>query len=295
MTFNEFSKEVISNLQEYAGTTGKISMREITKNNGLVLHGITWMREEMNCSPTIYLDSFYENFQEGMEMSEIMMKLIRTFENYTPERKIDMSFFTDYTQVKDKIILKLIGYEQNREMLEDMPYIRFHDLAVVFYCRVEPQVQDGIIMIHNNHLHMWNTTAEQLYENALLNSPKLCPASITGLRETVDEIMGEERESVQEDGMKVLTNSGKLFGAACILYPGLLQNIADRIGSNLFVLPSSIHEVILLSDAKESGQSGISLLDVVKDVNSSVVDREDVLADSVYYFDRNAGTFGICS
>ena len=115
MTFNEFSKEVISNLQEYAGTTGKISMREITKNNGLVLHGITWMREEMNCSPTIYLDSFYENFQEGMEMSEIMMKLIRTFENYTPERKIDMSFFTDYTQVKDKIILKLIGYEQNRD------------------------------------------------------------------------------------------------------------------------------------------------------------------------------------
>ncbi|MCH4190798.1 MAG: DUF5688 family protein [Butyrivibrio sp.] len=295
MTFNEFSKEVINNLQEYAGSTGQISMREITKNNGLVLHGITWTNAEMNCSPTVYLDGFYEKYREGMEMSEIMMKLIETFESYTPQQKIDMSFFTDYTQVKDKIIFKLIGYEQNQEMLTDMPHIRYQNLAVVFYCTVEPQVRDGIVMIHNNHLKIWNVDAQELYETALRNSPKLCPASITGLRETVGEIMGEGNIAPGKDEMKVLTNRGKMFGAACILYPGLLQEIADGIGENLFILPSSIHEVILLSDTEEAMHSGESLLEVVKDVNRSVVDREDILADSVYYFDRSAGTLRICS
>lgn len=299
MTFKEFSNQIVENLLTYAGEGNRISVRKITKNNGIVLHGLLWQREKNNCSPTIYLEGFYQKYQNGMEMTDIMMELIHAFEEYTPDHMIDMSFFTEYTHAKDNILFRLINYERNSTMLADMPHIRFQDLAIVFYCRVQ-EVDGGMIMIQNGHMKMWQVTEQDLYDRALVNTPNFCPVSLSNLRSTVEELMGEEEnisysgENDVEDEMQVLSNQAKLFGAVSILYPDVLQNIADRIHRNLYVLPSSVHEVILLPE--RTGEKGAeeSLLEIVKDVNSTVVDTQDILADSVYYYDRAQKSLSVC-
>ena len=299
MTFMEFSNEIVENLSAYTGDHRQISIREIRKNNGIILHGLLWQREKNNCSPTIYLENFYQKYQSGMEMTKIMMELIHAFEDYTPDHMIDMSFFTEYTHAKDKILLKLINYERNYSMLMDMPHIRYQDLAIVFYCRVQ-EVDGGMIMIHNNHMKMWQVTEQELYDRAIVNTPKLCPVCLSNLRSTVEEMLGEEEKASDLDGtagedeMQVLTNQSKIFGAVSILYPDVLQNIAERIQRNLYVLPSSVHEVILLPE--RTGEKGTeeSLAEIVKDVNSTVVDTEDILADSVYYYDRVKKSLSVC-
>ncbi|MBP7348002.1 MAG: hypothetical protein KA965_04915 [Butyrivibrio sp.] len=298
MTFMEFSNQIVENLLAYAGEDNQISIREITKNNGIVLHGLLWEREKNNCSPTIYLEGFYQKYQNGMEMTNIMMELIHAFEEYTPDHMIDMSFFTEYTYAKNKILFKLINYERNRTMLADMPHIRYQDLAIVFYCRVQ-EVDGGMIMIHNGHMKMWQATEQDLYDHAVVNTPKLCPISISNLRSTVEEMMGEEQAGDSkgtdtEDEMQVLTNQSKLFGAVSILYPDVLQNIAERLHRNLYVLPSSVHEVILLPEREGEKGTEESLAEIVKDVNSTVVDTEDILADSVYYYDRARKSLSVC-
>ena len=299
MTFQEFSNQIVENLLSYAGDSNQISIREITKNNGIILHGLLWEKEKNNCSPTIYLEGFYQKYKNGMEMTNIMMELIHAFEEYTPDHMIDMSFFTEYTHAKDKILFKLINYKKNCVMLMDMPHIRYQDLAIVFYCRVQ-EVDGGIIMIHNGHMKLWQVNEQELYDVALVNTPNLCPVSITDLRSTVEEMMGEgekaeyAEEKDTEDEMQVLTNQSKLFGAVSILYPDVLQNIAERLHKNLYILPSSVHEVILLPE--RTGEEGTeeSLAEIVKDVNSTVVDTEDILADSVYYYDRAKKSLSVC-
>ena len=109
-----------------------------------------------------------------------------------------------------------------------------------------------------------------------------------------EEQAGDSKGTDTEDEMQVLTNQSKLFGAVSILYPDVLQNIAERLHRNLYVLPSSVHEVILLPEREGEKGTEESLAEIVKDVNSTVVDTEDILADSVYYYDRARKSLSVC-
>ncbi|MBR4966576.1 MAG: hypothetical protein IKY53_08785 [Lachnospiraceae bacterium] len=290
MKFNEFAETVREELEELMKKETKVSIHSITKNNGVVLHGITISAESRNISPTIYLEEFYRDFLTGKQISEIVREIHGIYVNDTYKENIDISFFTEFEKAKEKIVYKLVNYEKNKGLLEEIPHVRYLDLAIVFQCMVQSEeLGNATILIRNTHIALWQKTEEEIYEIALQNTPKLLPADLR----TMEEILGElysvdqdEELSVAEQigptGMYVLSNKKRLCGAATILYPGVLRGFAKEQGKNLIILPSSVHEVILLP--AQNGYDREHLKQMVSDVNETQVDAQEVLSDGVYLY-----------
>lgn len=307
MEFTSFKTLVRDEVAKRTGEQYQVRVNDVMKNNGVVLSGITMLQDDSNISPTIYLNHYYEAYESGeTTLGCIIKDVLDTYERNKVNRSVDMRFFMNYERIKDRIIFKLVHAGKNEEMLRDVPHIKYLDLAIVFQCLVsEEMFGNATIMIHNAHLKIWETTVEELYRMALLNTPQLQRYDIKSMRDVLCEMMlleeleGEQlidrekylKELPDSVPMYVLSNRTRVQGASCILYPDILKDFAAAIRSDFFVLPSSIHEVILLP---AQGEEDIEALkDMVREVNESQVEREEVLSDSVYYYEWKQNTLSI--
>ncbi|NLL76443.1 MAG: hypothetical protein GX235_04245 [Clostridiales bacterium] len=318
MEITEFCEEVKSELEFCIGEEVSIDIKKITKNNGVVLNSVVIAKKGRNVSPNIYLDRFFEAYEQGKSFGEIIEEIIIIYKENSLTKNLDMNFFTDYGKMKGRVAYKIIGYEKNKEILEEIPHFQFLDMAVVFYCNVsEEEFSKATILIYNNHLRMWDITKETLYEDAKENTKKLLPARIVPIEKMMREIFsedlkrefserkGEEDEFMPDEewfdkaadqllstvtdcdgggGMYVMGNENKLFGAVTMLYDNTLQTFSNEISKDLFILPSSIHEVILIPD--DGRQEAEELWRMVCEINNTQVDPEDVLTDAVYHYSR---------
>lgn len=300
MEFANFKVLVRDEVAKRAGEQYRVRINDVMKNNGVILSGITLMQGDSNISPTIYLNHFYEAYENGeVTLGAIVEEVIDTYEKNKVNHSVDMRFFMNYESIKDSIIFKLIHAGRNEELLKDVPHIRYLDLAIVFQCLVsEEMFGNATIMIHNAHLKIWDITIDEIYEDAIQNTPRLQKYDIKNMRDVLCEMMLlEEMEGIEDADRKeefkelpdsvpmyVLSNKTRIQGAACILYPDILKDFAAAIKSDFYVLPSSIHEVILLPAQGDEDRGALTRM--VREVNKSQVEREEVLSDSVYYFDR---------
>lgn len=294
MDYFTFKQTIIDTLKDSLGENISITVQDILKNNNTHLDGLTILPRECNLSPTIYLNHYYKQYQNGMVFSEIVSEILETYQQHQPLKNIDISFFTDYERIKSKIIFKLIHYEQNQNLLAHVPHFPFLDLALVFACLLHSNdTGNATILIHNHHLSFWHITKEELYTLAFLNTPRLLPPDLKNMDDVLKDLLPNFSSDVSspEDSpispLYVLTNRSKLNGASCIFYPDLLKNFADQMNSDLYILPSSIHEVLLLP--ADSEYTSMELSDIVTDVNHSQVSHEDILSNHVYYFSRETG------
>ena len=181
------------------------------------------------------------------------------------KKKTDMQHFLDYEDVKQKIVYKLINTERNKELMEDIPHIEFLDLSIIFQCLIS-QGELGVasILIRNTHMDLWGVTVEDLYQAAKENTQELLPYVIKPVTEILCDTMqsgiqeGVGYEQCMEDlddniSMFVLSNRNMVAGASCMLYPNLIGDFADAIGSDLYIILSSIHELLLLPTENDGG------------------------------------------
>lgn len=201
-------------------------------------------------------------------------------------QKIDMEFFNDYEKVKERICFKLIHYKRNESLLHGIPHFAYLNLAVVFYYAYEgKELGKGTILVRNSHMKSWGVTREELYQAAKENTRRIFPPELVNMEDLIQRMT--EREEVEElFPMFVLTNTCKQFGAVCILYKEQLEQVAAKMKKNLYLLPSSVHEMILLPDCGERPET---LRRMVEEVNETQVAEEEILSDSVYYYDRMVG------
>lgn len=172
----------------------------------------------------------------------------------------------------------------NKRKLQYMPHIKYLDLAVVFYYRLEGGKLNGAsIIIHDCNLHAWGIEKEQLVKDALLNTSRKLPYTIQGMEALIAELSGSQPRITGEELMYILTNEEKYYGAAVILYPHVLNHIAKVLKKNFYILPSSVHECILVPD--QGQYSRIELKRMVKEVNDSQVEDEEILSYEIYYYD----------
>lgn len=288
MNYKTFQDYICSTIQRLEGPNTKIIIRTIVKNNDLHLDGLTIQKGELNISPTIYLNDFYKSYQDGISMETICDDILGLYYTSQNKRPPDLSFFSNYDQLKEHIVFKLISYQSNLTLLENVPHFRYLDFAVVFNCLVlDTSAGNATILIQNQHLKLWGITGEVLYELAKTNTPKLLPPKVCPMKDLLTEaITGKQEYYYQEEDspIYVLTNTAKLHGAACILYDDLLENISKEFDCSLYIIPSSIHEVLLLSGYKELD---ITLLNnIIKEVNMSYVSRDEILSDHAYFFSK---------
>ena len=291
MTYQKFKSQICETLQKALGSQVTVTIKDIIKNNGTHMDGLTVFSSMSNLSPTIYLNPYFEQYEKGKSLSDICDDILSAYRANKPTGNIDITFFTDYDKVKSRIIYKLVNYERNRELLKNVPHFRFLDLAIVFNCLLLSDFPgNATILIHDHHLSLWGITKDDLYALALKNTPVLLKYDLRNMTDVLKELLAGEdfcdfpTPPAPVCPMYVLSNQYKLNGSGCILYQNLLKNFAERLQSDLYILPSSIHEVLILP--AHSSDSYRDLSDMVKEVNASQLSCEEILSDHVYYFSR---------
>ena len=296
MEYREFLENVRKEVESRYDSNVSVTLNHVMKNNGTELDGITLMEKDKNIAPTIYINSFYDRYREGVSLKAVVSEIIRIYNQNKNSININADYFENYENVRKTIVYKLVNYQKNKKLLEDVPYKRVLDLAVVFYCLIEQRKGvSATALIHNEHLRIWNVTEDEIYNDALKNTPVLLAGSIVPMSKILSEIAGtapvdnDEKvcEYTGEDILYVLTNSSRVNGAACILYDNLLKKFANDVHSDLYILPSSVHEVIIVP--KKNAFDKSELADMVREVNEQGVSQDEILSDNVYEYNRKNG------
>ncbi len=291
--FHSFCEELIAQITVLVGEDYDVRIRHVVKNNGVKLDGVVILKKEENTAPTIYINEYFTQYQEGRSMNSIVKEIIQiTMEegekiipSIVPE---NLSF--DY--MKNKIIYRLVNYEKNKSELEKVPHIRYLDLAITFHCLVKwEKVEIGTIRVNKEMMNQWQVTTKDLWELAKKNTPKLFPIQIRSMNEVIADLLKQEvgslpfdHESLQSE-MYVFTNKSGINGASVLLYENAISNFASSNQTDFYILPSSIHEVILIPFQQNFSKKELN--EMVNDVNSTEVPTEDILSNRVYIYHRN--------
>lgn len=308
MKYTQFVEKMHQSIQACLNREQIVSVVEVPKNNGIVFTGISIRKENENVSPTIYLESFYREYCRGVSIEELTKSFLNIYEEKKQTEIPDVCFFHDYDKVKTRLAVKLVNKAKNQKLLQQMPYKDFLDLAIVFYCQIgETALGNATVAIRNEHIEKWKVDPDTLLRDALENTKRILPPQITKMEEIIQEFLGDEfhhddlaDRRMCEEGhvfprlegvptfeitpMMVLTNSRKYLGAVGMIYDDVLENFGKELKDDFYILPSSIHEVILIPQSFIWDER--ELKNMVKEVNETQLDPEDILADSVYYYDR---------
>ncbi|EXG84523.1 hypothetical protein K413DRAFT_1266 [Clostridium sp. ASBs410] len=302
MNYIQFIEEVRVAVQEKLGSDYEIRIQKITKNNGVVLDGLIIGRVNKNVAPTIYLNSYYMHFTHGMSLQEILDDIVSQYKESAGVTFGNMEELLDFNNLKDKVVFKLIQREKNKELLKDIPYFEFLDLAVVFYLILDEHKGGHMTaLIHNSYMKPWGVDKEELYRLAERNTPILLPPEIKTMKEIMCDILKGHLEELemeeivndlldfdsQKPYLYVLSNRKQINGAGCILYDGCLKDFADSQNSDIVILPSSTHEVILVPDNGKLDYGELQI--TVGEINESEVPKEEVLSDRLYRYSRKNG------
>ncbi len=294
----EFVQNIRQAVEERLGEGFRVTLQTVRKNNNVLMKGLIISQEGKNISPTVYLDSYYRDYINGASEEDIVGSIIDAAEKGMPKSLVNLDFFTDFSAMESRICYRLIHAEKNRELLEEIPYIPFLDLAICFfYPFYHEEIGSGSITIRNSHMEKWGGSVQTLWERAERNTEMLYPAQCSPMSTLLMELMGQkqpeeyvgslpQKKSEGELQMLVLSNRQRMFGAGVVLYKDYLEQLADWFEDSFYILPSSVHEVILLS-CRYQGEKG-QLKRTIHEVNTTQVECQEVLSDSLYLYDRDA-------
>lgn len=242
------------------------------------------------------MEPYFEEVQSGKTLEEVIRQIISSCVaalSYT-ETGINADDITDFEPVKDNICYKLVNKQLNSKLLAEVPYRDYHGLVIVYYFRYAAEKGILTASITNSLAQMWDIDEEALFTLATGNTPRLC----RGIVLTLDNVLGSSKSLKTKPyagfdftcsetdilPMYVATNASKTYGAAVILYDGLLETAAERLGS-FYALPSSVHEFMFIPDTFGNVED---IKQMVQEINAAEVPEEEVLSDNIYHYDSNA-------
>lgn len=291
MKYFEFIDEMAKKVKLCFDKDVSVEIHKVIKNNSMEYDSLTIIEPGRNVTPNFYLQNMYRRYVDGIGIDSLVAEIVQAYETGKDNEKYG-NLSLEYDDCQDKIVMRLISLEKNSKMLEDMPYIPFLDMAVVFYFLVDND-EKGIasIRITNRVMTNWGTDIKKLYTLASSNSKrifeeKIMPISTmlegynVNLKEmglgNIDCAQGEIYEPY------IVTNNVGINGATVILYPDMLKEIAAKIGGDFYMLPSSIHEVIVISTGADISEK--ELKGMVEEVNQNYLLPDEYLSDNIYKY-----------
>ena len=289
LNYDEFKRELLKRVREKAGRDVTVEIVTIQKNNRAEKDAIAFSDKENNLQPLIYLDSIYSQYRAGAELSVCVGFTVEVYRS-AMEMDIDLAY-KEWKDVRGKIEITVINKAWNAEAMSGIPHMDFLDL--VLYCRVIiDKNENGVAstIVQNHMLKEWGISEKELWEVAFSNL-KTEEFDIKDVNEVLrfifpeGDLTGLPDKNKFESALYVLTNKYQNRGAIGMLRTDLLEKFADWSGGNLYILPSSIHEVLLLRDDEIPVDE---LRRMVRSVNRGVVDEMDRLSDEVYHYQRGS-------
>ncbi|MCI7067378.1 MAG: DUF5688 family protein [Butyrivibrio crossotus] len=294
--FKEVVKEKFSDYMPDEYKDRELMIQSVDKVNetldGLTLRDTT---SALSISPTIYINDMYKHYLK-VEDLDIVFTAAADRMMHGMKMAPDEAQKIDYETAKDNIVFQLINTEQNKEMLKGMPHREFQDLSVIYRWIVSSD-HDGVhsAVIHNPLAERIGMSEEELFKAAAENTRRILPPVIKdmnsimremfikdGMPEEIAEMMIGEIPS--ESMMYVITNEKGINGAASMMYEDKLHELAGKLNSDLYIMPSSVHEVIAVSS--DIGDP-YELAAMVSEVNMSNVELNERLSNQVYHYDKD--------
>lgn len=285
---------------------GRLAMKveKIEKNNGVVIASLLGKRKDNKEWLSVDLDSYYAAYKEGIDLEQLEADIYDLFNTFE-KPSYPLGDLENFDKVKDKIFYKLVNYDKNLDTLKEVPHIPYLDLAVVFYVLVERNEKGQSVSIVTHECRKkWGKDIETLYEQAKENTPILFPVSLCSMGKAMEDIIKESNgkeyiglgledfmESEKSSPLFVLSNTCGVYGAAAMLYQDMLKNFSEMMESDIVILPSSVHEVLLLPYIMVHDMDEVK--GTVEHVNRVEVPVMDVLSDHVYLYDRERNTVSI--
>ncbi len=275
-------EESLKTRPEISGAS--ISSRIYTKNNDTEYLGITIYYDPEKLSPVIYVDRYYEAYcRKKLTVDEAVDEIIMAYRSLDEERAEHSDISLSFDDCKDRIIYRLVSLKKNKKYLEDLPHVIWNDLAVIFAVLYK-QDDEGTetIKITYDLMDSWDKHPVDLMELARKNTPRLFPAVLHSLA----DVLGIEDLDL---GIMLLSNKAYVYGASSLIDENTLVKIGNLLEDDYYVVPSSIHEVLIVPKSLVRDVSDIE--DMIRAINEDHVLSTDVLSDNLYFYDRTEKRF----
>lgn len=284
----EFAEKIKESVSQRLGKGYSVKVEEILKENGRKSIGISIkVNKNEEIVPIIYLNELYEEYQQDENVDSCTEKFMEMWKSMVEWNSISaFSELRDWEKIKTMVSPVLLPAEENVELCKKLVHRDFLDLVVVYVINVKSlAIGKAIVKITKEMMKFWGITENELYNRAIRNSSY----QLMDMEEFLfSGIFGSEKmdmknalEPIQPNRMYILTNADKFYGAAAILDSQLLQMISGE--RNLFILPSSIHETLLVLDDGNYQQEDLD--HIVQEVNREQVEKHERLQNHCYYYD----------
>lgn len=303
-TFENFMEEWMKRLQEQAENYGmKAELADAVKNNGKIEKRIKVWMPGTNMAPLIDPMPFYEKYLESGDIKEAVDSILN-FAWTVSKNQLDIPELLSKENILDNTYLKVINTAVNQDLLKHTPHFLLAggELAAIPRLNIKMDENSGTVIIRDELLPRLQMTGEELLEIAKDNTESQNLFEVNTLLGTLINIMQEEGKDIADDFSQyftaetprvvVMSNKDRLYGASCLACPKVLDTAIQMLGMDCYILPSSIHEVILIEKTGEPGELE-ALREMVKEVNRTEVAPEDVLSDKVFQFNTFTKRLGV--
>jgi hypothetical protein len=300
MDINDFAMEILAEAGKKLGSGYEASVIKRYTNNGIMKHGLNIGTCHARGRCCIFLDRYFESYQSGkIGIGEIVDEAIRICKIYEDASGMNIDFVTDYSRAKEYLRGELVNTDRNRDALELVPHREFLDLSVIYSLDVPcgNPAETGSVRITMPHMKKWGVDEETLYRQAMANMEENEKCTLDGLTELVS-VMREgqcQLDDAGENPMYVLSNQRKANGAVQMLNPHAMEMAVEILGTEIIILPSSVHEVILLAAGDDGAEKINQLAMMVSEINATAVSSVDFLSNHVYRYSHETGEITIAA
>ena len=284
LSYRDFQESLTQLVSQELNKNGKYhcELTQAQKNN-VVLTGLSIRQDGSKSAPIIYLSESYQSYLQGKPLNQISKEIVEFYRSQEiPE--FDHIDFADYEKMKEKLRVRLVSKENNQAYYKKGPY-RIHPMgAEVLYMEVERNESGSMYtQVTNDMAESWKIPRAELFQIALENTQNIAEVKFQSMNEVMSEIMTGNAEEDFDSPMYVLTNKDTQYGATVALYPDVLKQISRQIGSDYYILPSSVHELLILRK-KDCDITEKELRSMVREINQSIVEPEEILGNEVFEY-----------
>lgn len=291
MTDTKFYNDITTAVQKHLGEDWTAELlTNVTKNNGTNRVAMVLYKNDDKIRPQIYLEKYYEDYQRGKELQEIVEEVLKMYKSAMKDiNPKNLERLEEWTNIKERLALRIVSKERNQEELYNLVYEEICDLVAIATICVERN-GEGVksIRITQDLARKWNVSNEEILEAAKENTATLFPPKIQDLYEFVQDMVDISKEELSQGrknfpDMQILTNDLCINGASVILYDSFMKEVYERFGGKFIILPSSVHEVLVVP--LEDSVYIPYLQEVVESINQRFVAEDEILSDNVYMYD----------
>ncbi|MEY8509513.1 DUF5688 family protein [Lachnospiraceae bacterium 42-17] len=284
MDYKIYKESLREKVQEELGENVSVYYTEMVKNNNVKKEVLALQMKGENITPMIHVDSLLKAYGCTGNLEESKNTVLEIYKG-RENALVGWKGFK-WVQIKPYVRILLVRLEGNEEYLQGRPYKKVLDMAMIFAVLLNEKDAELAAHVSWAQTRAWGIDAEELYRTAMDNLRKE-EFTITNMASLFPAELAEE---LREGGdTYIFSTKNRIHGARAMLRVDMLKAFADEKGCNLFILPSSVHEVLLICDEKEMCVAELKA--IVSSVNRDpdVIEAEEVLSDSVYYYDRGKG------